>query len=492
MAKAPKAPGHNGPGTTETLFDEFTTRMAALDRSGYWRAKVAAAASGPVAQLLGAEAARSLLPELKAATHADTQALGLIAAGLARRGDEDAAREARAEAISNIKHRGVDGELGTLAWCAVARASAALTEDAEVDHALDGAEACARRETSNPTQPWPHWMLALAEHGRHERLAAALAKTPATNISSDIERAAVEGVARAAARCDAGMFERFGETLRAGHGHLLHEGVVRGAEEALREGRGRALFNVLGGFEAAGTYSADAGARVALLAADGGDLALGRELATFAGERAKHPSWVLANVFDALGDADAAERLWAQLGLRERWPLGFHELQRPLRVVRARDSEAARAFAQRYIELARGRQGRDVWEALGEVGVALVKAGEEAPGRALLDEAVAGAEAIKQADQGWSRNYTLQTLGARLADAGEWAPSLAALRKCTSKHFKPNIASHLANAYARAGDPAGVVLALSYAPAAELKGLMAVCDALHITAGQAPLFTNRS
>jgi len=491
MAKAPRAPGHNGPGTPTTLFDELTVRATALDRSGYWRAKVVAAAAGPVAQLLGAEVARSLLPGLQAATHADTQALGLIAAGLARRGDEDAARAARAEAVSNIKYRHIDGELGTLAWCAVARASAALAEDVEVDRALDGAEDCARRETSNPSQPWPHWMLALSEHGRLERLARALAKTPSTDISFDIERAATEGVAQAVARGDVGTFGRFSEALRASHGHVLHGGVVRGAEAALREGRGRSLFDVLGAFEA-GSYDVDAGARLALLAADGGDLALGREFAAFAEGRATHPSSVLANVFEALGDAEAAERVWAQLAPSDRRPFAFHDLPRPLRVVRARDAEAARAFEQRYIELARALHGRDVWEALGEVGVALVKAGEEAAGRALLDEAVAGAEAIKVADQGWSRNYTLQTLGVRLADAGEWATSLLALRKCTSKHFKPNIASHLANAYARAGDHAGVVLALSYAPATEMKGLMAVCDALHVAAGQAPPFTNWS
>ncbi|MFO0606215.1 MAG: hypothetical protein U0324_23780 [Polyangiales bacterium] len=490
MAKPPKAPGANGPGTAATVFDELTSRVEALSGSSHWCSTVLAVTAGAVAELLGEAAARSLLPMTLHATHAETRAKGLLAAGLARRGEAGAAAAARAEAVADIGRHDVDGEAGTVAWCAVARASAALGDQDGVARALDEAEACAERDRINPTQPWSHWMLALAEHGRLDRLAAALAARPTFDIAFDIEKAATRGVALATAAGDLAAIGRFREALRGAHPHVLYAGALRGGEDAIRAGRGATLHETLKWLADTG-HAAAAAARLALVAAEVGDAALARALLGRVAGVEERGSNDVANAYEVLGDGAAAAAERARIAGGELRPFAFDELARPLRVWRARDAAGAQALAAAQEALARTLPGRDGWEALADVGLARVAAGDAA-GAALVDEAVAGADALPKTDQGWTRNFALQKIGNSAADGDAWAPSFAALRKCTSKHYKPQVASRLASLYARAGDPAGVRAVLAHVPATELKGLMAGSDALHVLAGREPPWVEHS
>jgi len=117
-------------------------------------------------------------------------------------------------------------------------------------------------------------------------------------------------------------------------------------------------------------------------------------------------------------------------------------------------------------------------QALARVGRALLGLGEAERAAKLFDEALAVADGISRpkSDQGWTRNNCLQTLGHMWAEADVWSHGLQALKKCTSKHFKPGIATRLSYSYARQGDLAGARVLLSHVPGNHIKSVMSACD----------------
>ncbi|MFO0610051.1 MAG: hypothetical protein U0324_43230 [Polyangiales bacterium] len=175
MAKAPKAPKQNGPSDIETVIARVEALAPAMG-DGYWRRHVLTHAVGSVARIAGDARARTLLPWLGGYMPLHAQALANLAAGLACRGARDASRAALAEATALLPD--LYGESGTLAWCAAARAQHALGDADACDASLAAAEACARQELSNPTQPWPHLAVARADTGRLDALLAQLRAMP--------------------------------------------------------------------------------------------------------------------------------------------------------------------------------------------------------------------------------------------------------------------------------------------------------------------------
>jgi hypothetical protein len=493
MAKAPKAPGSNGAGSAQTLIDAY---LAAADAyahgDGHWTSHVNARSTGPVARLLGDGPARALLPRLAAIPGLEAEALGIIAAQLVARGDRAAAEAAAAEAAALLARDGVDGERGTIAWGSVARARHALGDEAGVDAALDAADACARRERDNPTQPWPHLALALADTGRTAKATALFRQVGRNNISFDTERAAERALAAALAAGDADALGALHEVLGRDKLYTFVTGVRLGADAAAAAGHGAVFARVLDLMKG-GSYVTYVGATLSLAAAGAGDLALARAVAERARDQDEHFEAPLVDAFAALGDDAEAARLAALLPDGRRDPRSNAEaLAAVLRLLRARDPAAAQARVAAAEAAAQAHSDQDQFVAQGELGLAQALAGDEAAGAARMLAAVAGADALPRTNQGWARNYSLQLLGTRYAELGRWAEGLAALKKCSAKHGKVAIVGRLANAYARAGDAPGAAMMLAYVPAATLKRMMCACDALHALIGAPTPYVNYS
>ncbi len=489
MAKAPKAPKQNGPSDVETVIARVEAAAPTMG-DAYWRGHVLVHTVGLVARVAGEARARGLLPWLLGDEPAYAQSLANIAAGLARRGDTEAARAALAEATPRLD--ALDGEVGTLAWCAAARARHALGDVDACDAALAAAEACARRERSNPTQPWPHLAVARADTGRLDALLAQLCALPQTeHISFDLAKAAQRAVAQTVAAGDVETFTRYADRLGAHNGYLVTLGLRDGVAEALRAGRGDALARVMARFGQHPSYGGDAGAEVARRVAITGDAALARRIAELTRDGSAHPSRALANVFADLGDANESERLHGLCaGARAPHPDGSLDGFAPVyRAVLARDPAAARAMLTAHETAAQAAQGVDQALRLGGVGLGLVAAGEAGWGEALLTQAATVILATPKS-VGYTRGDGVKLLGGRAADAGCWSPAMTLLRKSTSKYEKQAIARPLAHCYGRAGDFAGALAVIDMGEFDPLHTAMAYTDLIAGAVGDERPYSN--
>lgn len=491
MAKAPKAPGANGKSDVHDVITRLeATLPAVLD--GYWRAHVVTRSVVPVARLAGEARARALLPLLGEAEVFLAPALGALGEALARRNEPDAAARALAEAEALLRSGRIDGEDGTLGWCAVARARHALGDVAACDAALDAARACAKREKSNPTQPWPHLAMALADTGRADALLAQLRKLPAReSVSFELETATRRTIARAVAEGDEGTFGSYLARLQDHNGFVLSLGVQEGAAGALRAGNIEALASIVARFAAHPSYGGYAGAHVARQAALHGDVALALRLARAVQQRSPHPCPELGYLFGDLGDAAASAQVLVACPAARPYPAAtLDELVPHLRTLHARDPAAAKVAFEAHESAAQSEAGMAQAEHLAALGLARVATGEAAYGEALLTQAVTALLAVSKSAGGYARGELVKQLGARGAAAGCAAPVLTLLRKSTSKYEKQSIARALVGTYARAGDFAGALAVAAMAPNDTLHSAMALCDIACEAAGVEAPYTN--
>jgi hypothetical protein len=490
MAKAPKAPQQNGPSDVETVIARVESAAPTMG-DAYWRGHVLIQAVGPIARIAGDARARALLPWLGGYEAAWAQALANLAAGLARRGDTGAARAALADATPLIER--LDGELGTLAWCAAARARHGLGDADACDAALAAAEDCARREQSNPTQPWPHLAMARADTGRLDALLAQLRALPPTeHISFDLAKAAQRAVTQTVAAGDLEAFAPFADKLGPYNGHILTTGLWDGVAGALAAGHGDALARMVEHIAGSRAYfTGDAGAEIARRVAIAGDAALARRIAELTRDGIPHPSRGLANLFADLGDGAESERLHAQCaGARAPHPdVSLDGFAPVYRAILARDPAAAQAMLTAHEAAAQAAQGVEQALRLGGLGLALVATGNRGYGEALVTQAVTVLLATSKS-VGYTRGDTVKHLGGRAADAGCWSPALTLLRKSTSKYERQVIARPLARCYARAGDFAGALAVLAMGDFDALHAAMAWTDLIAEAAGDERPYSN--
>ena len=491
MAKAPKAPKQNGPSDVETVIARVESVAPTLG-DAHWRGHMLVHTVGPIARIAGDARARALLPWFGGNEPTYAQALANIAAGLARRGDTGAARAALSEATPRLD--ALDGEVGTLAWCAAARARYALGDADACDAALAAAEACARRERSNPTQPWPHLAVARADTGRLDALLAqlrALSPSESAHPSAELAKAAQRAVAQTVAAGDVEAFTRYADWLGAHSGYLVTMGLRDGLEDALRAGRGDALARITAHFAQHPSYGGDAGAEVARRVAIAGDVPLARRIADLTRDGLAQPTRALANVFADLGDAAECERLHGLCaGARAPHPEASLDGFAPAyRATLARDPAAALAMLTAYESAAQAAQGVDQALRLGGVGLALVEAGNRGYGEALLTQAATVILATPKS-VGYTRGDAVIQLGRRAADAGCWSPAMTLLRKSTSKYEKRIIARALARCYARAGDFAGALGVVAMGDADPQHTAMACTDLIAEAAGDERPYSN--
>jgi len=484
MAKALKAPGANGSSDVTDVIARLESGLAAVG-DGYWRAHVVIESVGPVARFTGEARARALFVHLGDEARFRAQALGTLAEGLRRRGDRDDAGRAVAEAEVLLRSGHIDGEAGTLGWCAVARAHHGLGNAAACDAALDAARACAKREKSNPTQPWPHLALALADTGRADALLAQLRKLPVReSLSFDIEKAARRTIARAVAEGDTETFGRYLTQLQDHNGYVLATGLQDGAVEALRAGHTETLTAIVTRFAAHPSYGGSVGALVARQAAWSGDLALALGLALAVHKRHPHACPELAFALADLGDAAASAQILVACTSAPPHPVAtLDALVSYLRTLHARDPEVARAAFETHEAAAQTESGLVQAEHLAALGLARVATHELAYGEALLTQAVTVLLAVSKSGGGYARGALVKHLGARAAEAGCAAPALTLLRKSTSKYEKQDIARALAGTYVRAGDFAGALAVTATVPNDPLHAAMALCDLVSEAAG---------
>jgi len=491
MAKAPKAPGANGPSDVTDVIVRLESVLAAVG-DGYWRAHVVRHSLGPIARLTGDGRARLLLAHLGGHAVFVAPALGALAEGLARRGDRDDAARAIAEAEAIVRDAGLDGEAATHAWCALARAQHSLGDAAACDRALDAARDCATRERDNPTQPWPHLAMALADTGRAEALRALLgARPPEESLSFDLEKATRRTVARAVSEGDETTFGRYVDLLQAHNGFVLAAALQEGAAGALDAGRTGALTAIVTRFAAHPSYGAYVGAHVARQAAWHGDVALALRLAALVHAHHPHPSPELAYALRDLGDAETAAQMLARCPWAKPYPAATREeLVAHLRTLHAVDPAAAQAAFAAQESVAQAAQGMAQVEHLTALGLARFATREAAYGRALLTQAVTVLLGVSKAGGGYARGEMVKQLGIRAAEAGHTEAALTLLRKSTSKYEKQVIARPLATAYARAGDFAGALAVTAMAPNDTLHTAMALCDLVAEPAGFARAYTH--
>lgn len=490
MAKAPRAPGLNGPDNPTALLDEFAARAGSPGfQNDHWGGRVIASATGPIAERFGAVPARGWLPSLTKEPARLAAALGRIGAGLARRGDRDEAVKALDEAEARIAADRVDEEAGTLAWAEVARGRHALGDEAAVDRALARAMGCNERERTNPSQARSHLAQAQADTGRIRALAELLGSLPASDIAYGLGEGAVRGVARAVATGDLEGLRSLRAVLLGEGAHILVTGVCGGVEDALRAGRHDSLFEVAEALLDT-AYLSSGAAEMALVAVEYGRDAVARALVDLALDRASDHGGNLVEILVVLGDDDAAGRVReANAWDRKLGPGNTIQLGRALRLTRSRRPERFEELVAAHAARVDAMRGSDQPEQRAALGLALVAAGEGARGSAMIAEAVRDADA-PPAPYASSRNHALCLLGQTLAAHDAHLPALECLKKCSSKQLKSGLVGLVAAAYARAGDPAGAAMVLGYTPATELKGLMNACDALHALVGQPGPFAN--
>lgn len=490
MAKAPKAPGLNGPSTPLALVNEFTVRASqAKFHDSYWGQRVMASAAGPIAELLGEKAGRAWFPVIERGEGLAASALGIVAAGLARRGERDAAARVVAEAEGEIARGGLDGERGTIAWASIARAARALGDEAAVERALDRAAVCATSETSIRGQTLGHLAEVVAEVGSLGRLVGVLRSIPRVEIGFQLEGAARLGVCRAVVTDDAAALAGMRELLLPDRAVVLANGINEGAVEAARLGR---EVDLMVAAEAYGdpTYFAYGVPELALIAAEAGRDALARRLAELARDGGPPHEPNLADAFTVLGDDASAARVREGLEPNRRLASSNTDLLgRTLRLLGARRPERFEEHLAAHVARATALPMGDQIERRNAIGLALVAAGEGPRGASMIADAVRDVDA-QRAALGGSHNQAYNLLGRALADGGAHLPALECMKKCTAKGIKFQLSGRIAAAYARSGDAAGAALALGYTPVDELKGLMNASDALHALAGRPPPYVD--
>lgn len=477
MAKAPKAPGQNGSITVERFISRVTPLVAGTG-DGYWRGHVASNLVAPVAALAGEAAARALLDHVEPRYQA--QALARIAESLARHGKGDDARRVLAEAESVLASHPRDGEDGTYVWHALACAHDALGDADACDRALAESEACATRERSNPTQPWPHLAVACAVTRRFDALLRLLERhARSASLAFDDERAARIAVASMVERGDVETFGRYFEWLRPGNGYALSQGVEAGVEGALRAGRGEALAQIVSRLAELSYYGPAGGAVIARRIAIAGDVALALRCAETLRDRAPEMHRDLADVFADLGARDESERLHARCsGARIPHPVKTFERFAPVvRAVNGRSPDEARALLTKAEEEARSLDALGAAKDLGVVGVGWLAVDA---GRAdvVLRDAAERALTLPKTVSAYERGLVPRLLGVWAADADAWAPALMLLRKSSAKGTRSDIARSLARCYARAGDLEGASMVIAMMPHDPLHMAMCACDLL--------------
>lgn len=503
MAKALKAPGQNGSATVADLVADLVGRTASTSSADYF-----AEATRPVARLLGDRAARDLIPHTAEYPNRAPRCLARIAHGLALRGDHDDARRALDDARAAMHI--ADGEAGALAWCDLARALHAHGDTAEVDTALDAAVACAAREVAHPSQPIPHLARVFRELHRVDRFTALLTGLSAGALSSEVEAEGAAILERAVADGDHATLRSFGPKLMAARGDTVTNEMFEAGARAARAGRADGLLTLMEVFDR-GVYTPHVVTELARAAAEGGRGEVARALMDRWYPRDDKNASGAAQVYAALGEPErvraaidasdkrrgtAAELAVAAASLGQvDEALGYLALcltrvdfagcvVRAVRAVPPEDSTAANDLTTRGLALAsRASEATASAEVLAALGL---WRGD----LATCLEAVATAAAIKGPKGRWARNQGLVQLGQRFADAEVWEAAFAAMKKCTHKGFKGMIASRIANLYARRGDLAGARAAIATIPAGELKGVMALVDALAVLAGEPPPYAN--
>ncbi|MDO9017559.1 MAG: hypothetical protein Q8S73_29095 [Deltaproteobacteria bacterium] len=477
MAKAPKAPGKNGPSDLRALADALDQKIIAVG-DGYWQGQVLLGSLVALARALGDERARAVLARV---TVPSWKARGTahVAEGLALAGHTELARKAIEETHRLLQHPEVDGEEGTLAWRAAAYAYGALGDEAGVDRCLAEALQCAKNERSNPTQPWPHLAVAYAVLGRDALLEEHLREhAGGTWLSFDDARAAELIVRRAVERGDVAGFVRWSEFLAEHNGYYLSSGLKEGALVAATA-HPDALVEVVAAFAANESYGDDGCATVAWRLGAAGHVELARAVVTAAQRHSTREAPLLALCARQL-DAAATD---VTLGD------GLHAFIEPFRLRWAVAPDAARALADAHelsLRSALAAGGATPSENLAALGIALVQVGEHARGTAIVNEALTQAAALS----GGAKASALKSIGVAaserdLADAG-----LFALRKLTSKYARTDVSKALSLSYVRAHDYLGAVAVVAMGEERPLSQAMRLCDALSAAAGTPRAFTN--
>lgn len=476
MAKAPKAPGKNGPSDPGTLADALDRAIVAVG-DGYWRSQVLLGSLVALAKGLGDARARAVLARV---TEPSWRARGTahVAEGLGLAGHAEAARKALTEAHEQLQHPEVDGEEGTLAWRAAAYAHAALGDEAGVDRCLVEALRCANRETSNPTQPWPHLAIAYAVLGRDALLREHLrAHAGGSSLSFDHARAAAIGVRRAVERGDVAGFAGWCETLAQRNGYELATALKEGAPAAAAA-HPDALLAMVAGFAASASYADDCCASVASTLGAAGRLGLARSVVATAQKHFPGAAPQLAACAQRL-DAGAAE-----VALGD----GLGAFIEPFRLRWAVDPAGARALADdREVALrsALPGAGSTPSEDLAALGIALARVGEVARGTTLLNDALARAATLT----GSAKASALKSIGIAASERDLAEAGLFALRKLTSKTARTDVSKVLSLSYVRARDYAGAVAVVAMGDERPLSQAMRLCDALSATVGTPQAFT---
>jgi len=523
MPKLPKAPGANGSLTTPDLIS-MTLGAADALQSGwsYHKAEVMAGVLVPLVRLGGEEHAPDFLAHARGCAWHEARGRALLGAGRAAAGDRAGAQAAVRQAEALINKHALDGEVATIAWGAVAVAHHACGDEAAADASLDEADKAARREKFNPSQPWPYLARALADTGRLDRLLALVRATRPIYISFAFEDAVRDAVALAAERGDWEVLDGFIQVLHKEKGYVLASGLEQATPALLRAGKGDALPRVLSLFKVS-SYADRVGISMGLRAIEAGQVELARGLAVYVRDEVSNSPAEVAEVFMALGDEAEAKRLleaqtidqWraramarvaARMGdvalvMQYVDAIGLHDEARGSTLAegvelvgRRGDAGLKEAMMDAVLsDIARMPEPARA-QALARVGRALLGLGEAERAAKLFDEALAVADGISRpkSDQGWTRNNCLQTLGHMWAEADVWSHGLQALKKCTSKHFKPGIATRLSYSYARQGDLAGARVLLSHVPGNHIKSVMSACDLLYLLAGMPTPYTSHS
>ncbi len=477
MAKAPKAPGKNGPSDLRTLADALDLKVVAVG-DGYWQGQVLLGSLVALAKGLGDERARSVLARV---THPSWMARGMahVAEGLALAGQTEAARNALTEAHERLQHPDVQGEEGTLAWRATAYAYGALGDETGVDRALAEALRCAKNEKSNPTQPWPHLSIAYALLGRDALLKEHLREHGGGSwLSFDDARAAELIVRRAVERGDVAGFASWHQTFAQNNGIHVSTALKESALVAATS-HPDALVEMVAAFAASPSYGDDACATVALRLGAAGHVDLARTVVATARKHAPGEAPLLALSARYL-DAGATD-----VTLHD----GLGVFVNPFRVRWAVDPVATLALANAHeltLRNALSDGGSTPSENLAALGIALAQVGENTRGTALLNDALAQAVALT----GGAKASALKSIGLAASQHDLAEAGLLALRKLTSKYARTEVSKVLSLSYVRAKDYLGAIAVVAMGEERPLSQAMRLCDALSEAVSIPRVFTN--
>ncbi|MFO0609019.1 MAG: hypothetical protein U0324_37985 [Polyangiales bacterium] len=490
MAKAPKAPGKNGASTPDVIFDALDEKTRAVG-DGYWRGRTQLGALVSATKLFGAAKVAPWRDALREVPPWHAEALAKIAEGTARRGataESDAAVVACREALEDPA---VDGEDGTRAWCAFACAMRARGDERGVDAALKEAVACARRDKVNPTQPWPHLVLAYRLLERDEALLAHYAKVKDAHLVFEDMESARAVVSRAIERGDVAGYRKWRGALERFNGYETYEALMRSALPAAGAGHGEALLEMMRDFAGNESYGDYAASAVCTALAGGGFLPLARRVVTATRERFPRALERLDTLARDLGSGDdlAAQRAYFR-ETEAAHPDGQGEpFVQAFRARHAVDRESALRLADVREAALRAELGSATaltGQALVSLGVALASVGENPRGVALVDEAVKLCAGLKGRDKASSLEY----VGPMLTGHGLDEQALTVLRKMTSKYHRTTLSKHLSLNYVRAGDHLGAVMVVGLGDERPLSQAMRLADALAEAAGVRREFEN--